>query len=69
MPCCICSAIAHAARVKLSLDDFEEIRKRVPVICDLKPSGRYVATDLHRAGGIPQVMKMLLATGCCTAMR
>src|SRR3989454_6313771 len=53
-------AIAHAADVRLSLDDFEEIRSRVPVLCDLKPSGRYVATDLHRAGGIPQVMKMLL---------
>jgi dihydroxy-acid dehydratase len=54
-------AIAHAADVPLTIDDFEEIRRRVPVICDLKPSGRYVATDLHRAGGIPQVMKMLLA--------
>src|SRR5256886_7775770 len=53
-------AIAHAADVPLYLDDFEEIRSRVPVLCDLKPSGRYVATDLHRAGGIPQVMKMLL---------
>ena len=53
-------AIAHAAAVPLSLDDFEEIRGRVPVLCDLKPSGRYVATDLHRAGGIPQVMKLLL---------
>jgi dihydroxy-acid dehydratase len=53
-------AIAHAAGVELSLDDFEVIRARVPVLCDLKPSGRYVATDLHRAGGIPQVMKMLL---------
>jgi dihydroxy-acid dehydratase len=53
-------AIAHAAEVRLALDDFEEIRARVPVLCDLKPSGRYVATDLHRAGGIPQVMKMLL---------
>jgi len=53
-------AIAHAAQVKLALDDFEAIRKRVPVICDLKPSGRYVATDLHKAGGIPQVMKILL---------
>ena len=53
-------AIASAAEVPLSLDDFEEIRARVPVICDLKPSGRYVATDLHKAGGIPQVMKMLL---------
>ena len=54
-------AIAHAAGVPLTIDDFEEIRQRVPVLCDLKPSGRYVATDLHRAGGIPQVMKMLLA--------
>jgi dihydroxy-acid dehydratase len=53
-------AIANAAGVELSLDDFETIRGRVPVICDLKPSGRYVATDLHKAGGIPQVMKMLL---------
>ncbi|HEY9795356.1 MAG TPA: dihydroxy-acid dehydratase [Leptolyngbyaceae cyanobacterium] len=53
-------AIAHAAGVELSLDDFEVIRAKVPVLCDLKPSGRYVATDLHRAGGIPQVMKMLL---------
>jgi len=54
-------AIAHAAGVKLTLDDFELIRKRVPVLCDLKPSGKYVATDLHLAGGIPQVMKILLA--------
>ncbi|MDZ8185819.1 MAG: dihydroxy-acid dehydratase [Nostoc sp. ChiSLP02] len=54
-------AIAHAAEVELTLDDFETIRARVPVLCDLKPSGRYVATDLHKAGGIPQVMKMLLA--------
>jgi dihydroxy-acid dehydratase len=53
-------AIAHATGVELSLDDFEVIRGRVPVLCDLKPSGQYVATDLHRAGGIPQVMKMLL---------
>jgi dihydroxy-acid dehydratase len=53
-------AIAHAAQVPLTLDDFETIRARVPVLCDLKPSGRYVATDLHRVGGIPQVMKMLL---------
>ena len=53
-------AIAHAAGVPLSLEDFEEIRARVAVLCDLKPSGRYIATDLHRAGGIPQVMKMLL---------
>jgi dihydroxy-acid dehydratase len=56
-------AIAHAAGVRLTLDDFEEIRSRVPVLCDLKPSGRYVATDLHRVGGIPQVMKILLANG------
>jgi dihydroxy-acid dehydratase len=54
-------AIAHAAQVPLSIDDFETIRRRVPVLCDLKPSGRYVTTDLHRAGGIPQVMKILLA--------
>ncbi len=56
-------AIAHSAGVPLSIDDFETIRARVPVLCDLKPSGRYVATDLHRAGGIPQVMKMLLNHG------
>ncbi|MDQ3667875.1 MAG: dihydroxy-acid dehydratase [Acidobacteriota bacterium] len=54
-------AISHAARVALTIDDFETIRARVPVLCDMKPSGRYVTTDLHRAGGIPQVMKMLLA--------
>jgi dihydroxy-acid dehydratase len=53
-------AIAHAAEVPLSIDDFEAIRARTPVLCDLKPSGRYVATDLHRAGAIPQVMKLLL---------
>jgi dihydroxy-acid dehydratase len=56
-------AIAHAARVPLALDDFEAIRARTPVLCDLKPSGRYVATDLHRAGGVPLVMKHLLAHG------
>lgn len=56
-------AIAHAAEVPLTIDDFEAIRQRVPVLCDLKPSGRYVATDLHRAGGVPQVMKMLLNAG------
>jgi dihydroxy-acid dehydratase len=56
-------AMAHAAEVPLTIDDFEAIRQRIPVLCDLKPSGRYVATDLHRAGGIPQVMKMLLAHG------
>ena len=56
-------AIAHAAQVRLTLDDFEAFSRRVPVLCDLKPSGRYVATDLHRAGGIPQVMKLLLVHG------
>ncbi|VGO08585.1 Dihydroxy-acid dehydratase [plant metagenome] len=56
-------AIAHAAEVEWTIDDFERIRKRVPVICDLKPSGQYVAVDLHRAGGIPQVMKLLLNAG------
>jgi dihydroxy-acid dehydratase len=56
-------AMAHAAEVPLTIDDFETIRQRVPVLCDLKPSGPYVATDLHRAGGIPQVMKMLLNHG------
>ena len=56
-------AIAHAAEVELGLDDFERIRKRVPHFADLKPSGRYVATDLHRVGGIPLIMKMLLDAG------
>ena len=56
-------AIAHAAEVDWTIDDFERIRKRVPVICDLKPSGKYVATDLHKAGGIPQVLKILLDAG------
>lgn len=53
-------AIAHTIDVELTLEDFETIRGRVPVLCDLKPSGRYVATNLHASGGIPQVMKMLL---------
>ncbi len=56
-------AIAHAGEVPFTIDDFEVIRKRTPVLCDMKPSGHYVATDLHRAGGIPQVMKILLAAG------
>ncbi|WP_137928632.1 dihydroxy-acid dehydratase [Cupriavidus sp. 2SB] len=56
-------AIAHSAEVEWTIDDFERIRRRVPVICNLKPSGEYVATDLHRAGGIPQVMKILLNAG------
>jgi dihydroxy-acid dehydratase len=56
-------AIAHAAEVEWTIDDFERIRKRTPVLCDLKPSGKYLAVDLHQAGGIPQVMKMLLKAG------
>jgi dihydroxy-acid dehydratase len=56
-------AIAHAAEVEWTLDDFERVRRKVPVICNLKPSGQYVATDLHKAGGIPQVMKLLLDAG------
>lgn len=56
-------AITHAADVTLTIDDFEQIRGKVPVLCDLKPSGRYVTADLHAAGGIPQVMKMLLTHG------
>jgi dihydroxy-acid dehydratase len=56
-------AIAHAAGVEWTIDDFERVRRKVPVICDLKPSGRYLAVDLHRAGGIPAVMKVLLDAG------
>jgi dihydroxy-acid dehydratase len=56
-------AIASAAGVKWTIDDFERVRKKVPVLCDLKPSGRYVAVDFHRAGGVPQVLKILLANG------
>jgi dihydroxy-acid dehydratase len=56
-------AIASAAEVPWTIDDFERIRKRVPVLCNLKPSGDYVAVDLHRAGGVPQVLKMLLTHG------
>ena len=56
-------AVARTAGVDLSIDDFETIRQRVPVICDLKPSGRYVTVDLHQAGGIPQVMRLLLDAG------
>jgi len=56
-------AIASAAGVEWTIDDFERVRKRVPVICDLKPSGKYVATDFHRAGGVPQVLRMLLDHG------
>jgi dihydroxy-acid dehydratase len=56
-------AIAHAAGVDWSIDDFERIRRKVPVLCDLKPSGKYLAIDLHRAGGIPAVMKVLFDAG------
>ena len=56
-------AIAHTAGVDWTIDDFERMRKKVPVICDLKPSGKYLAVDLHKAGGIPQVMKVLLDAG------
>ncbi len=56
-------AIAHTAGVEWTIDDFERIRQKTPVLCDLKPSGKYLAVDLHKAGGIPQVMKMLLEAG------
>jgi dihydroxy-acid dehydratase len=56
-------AIAHAAEVEWTLEDFERVRRKVPVICDLKPSGRYMAVDLHSAGGVPQVLKLLLNAG------
>ncbi|MGJ4857686.1 dihydroxy-acid dehydratase [Labrys sp. KB_33_2] len=56
-------AIAHAAEVEWTLDDFERMRRKVPVICDLKPSGKYMAVDLHKAGGVPQVLKLLLNAG------
>jgi dihydroxy-acid dehydratase len=56
-------AIAHAAEVEWTLDDFERMRRKVPVICDLKPSGQYMAVDLHQAGGVPQVLKVLLNAG------
>jgi dihydroxy-acid dehydratase len=56
-------AIASAAEVEWTIDDFERVRQKVPVLCDLKPSGRYVAVDFHRAGGVPQVLKMLLKAG------
>ena len=56
-------AIASAAEVEWTIDDFERVRQKVPVLCDLKPSGRYVAVDFHRAGGVPQVLKMLLDHG------
>jgi dihydroxy-acid dehydratase len=56
-------AMAHTAEVPLTIEDFEVVRERTPVLCDLSPSGRFVTTDLHKAGGIPQVMKILLENG------
>jgi len=56
-------AIAHAAGVEWTIDDFERVRQKTPVLCNLKPSGQYLAVDLHQAGGIPQVMKILLVAG------
>ncbi|WP_313192126.1 dihydroxy-acid dehydratase [Shinella zoogloeoides] len=56
-------AIAHAAEIDWTLDDFERVRRKVPVLCDLKPSGRYMAVDLHAAGGVPQVLGILLDAG------
>ena len=56
-------AIANTAGIDINIEDFEKIRQKVPVICDLKPSGKYVTVDLHNAGGIPQVMKILLNAG------
>ena len=56
-------AIAHAAGVRWTIDDFERVRRKVPVLCDLKPSGKYVATEFHAAGGVPQVLKILLKAG------
>jgi dihydroxy-acid dehydratase len=56
-------AIASAAEVEWTIDDFERVRQKTPVWCDLKPSGKYVAVDFHRAGGVPQVLKMLLVNG------
>jgi len=66
-------AIASAAGVKWTIDDFERVRRKVPVLCNLKPSGKYVATDFHAAGGVPQVLKILLENGVlhgdCTTIR
>ena len=56
-------AIALAADIDWTLDDFERVRRKVPVLCDLKPSGKYMAVDLHRAGGVPQVLKIQLNAG------
>ena len=56
-------AIAHAAEVEWTIEDFERVRSKTPVLCDLKPSGRFVATDFHKAGGVPQVLKLLLDNG------
>ena len=57
-------AIAAAAEVEWTIDDFERVRLKTPVLCDLKPSGKYMMTDLHRAGGVPVVLNMLLEHGC-----
>lgn len=56
-------AMAHSAEVDLSIDDFTEIGKRVPVLADLKPSGKYVMAELVKIGGLIPLMKMLLAEG------
>src|SRR5207248_6941543 len=56
-------AIAAAAGVRWTIDDFERVRRKVPLVCNLKPFGPYVATDFHAAGGVPQVLKMLLDAG------
>jgi dihydroxy-acid dehydratase len=61
-------AIAAAAGVEWTIDDFERVRRKVPVLCDLKPSGRFVATDFHVAGGVPPVMRMLLDRGLIAAI-
>ena len=63
MPCCTCWLLPTPPNVPLTIDDFETIRQRVPVLCDLKPSGRYMTVHFHAAGGVPQVMKILLANG------
>ena len=56
-------AIAHSARVRLSIDDFTRIGRRVPVLADLKPSGKYGVSHLVRIGGLPPLMSMLLGAG------